>query len=137
MMTLTTSKLLAAALAISSMTAVNGKADPMKGPLKDKNQTTTADEEYTPVDINALANDDVETTTTTTSSRAAEWGTMAATTTTTTTTTTTLAPTTPRQLSHQQTPRQTRQQPPLPRPHQPNASSKNPIYSPSASQPSN
>eukprot|EP00984_Skeletonema_dohrnii_P029797 scaffold20690_cov155-Skeletonema_dohrnii-CCMP3373.AAC.2 len=94
MMTLTTSKLLAAALAISSMTAVNGKADPLKGPLKDKNQTTTtADEEYTPVDINALANDDVETTTTTTSSRAAEWGTMAATTTTTTTTTTTLAPT--------------------------------------------
>ncbi|KAK1733038.1 hypothetical protein QTG54_016369 [Skeletonema marinoi] len=93
MMTLTTSKLLAAALAISSMTAVNGKADPMKGPLKDKNQTTTADDEYTPVDINALANDDVEMTTTTTSSRAAEWGTMAATTTTTTTTTTTLAPT--------------------------------------------
>jgi len=92
-MTLTTSKLLAAALAISSMTAVNGKADPMKGPLKDKNQTTTADEEYTPVDINALANDDVEMTTTTTSSRAAEWGTMAATTTRTTTTTTTLAPT--------------------------------------------
>jgi len=106
MMTLTTSKLLAAALAISSMTAVNGKADPLKGPLKDKNQTTTAaNEEYTPVDINALANDDVEMTTTTTSSRAAEWGTMAATTTTTTTTIITLAPTdAPTTLSPTDTP---------------------------------